>query len=98
MTLKIQKRLDEPGCLTLAFSGRIQSEHLGHFSIPFGNERRRIVLDLNEVILVDREAVRFLALCEMKGAELRNCPPFIREWILRERCNEIRRNVRADKL
>jgi hypothetical protein len=97
MTLKIQKRLDEPDCLTFALSGRIQSEHLGHFSFPLGQERR-IVLDLKEIILVDREAVRFLALCEMKGAELRNCPAFIREWILRERCNEIGTNARADKL
>jgi hypothetical protein len=98
MTLKIQKRLDQPDCLTFALSGRIQSEHLVHFSIPLEQERRRIVLDLKEVILVDREAVRFLAFCETKGAELRNCPAFIREWILRERSNEAGMNVPADEL
>jgi hypothetical protein len=39
------------------------------------------VLDLAEVTLVDREAVRFLAVCNMRGIELRNCPEFIREWM-----------------
>jgi len=51
-------------------------------------ERGRMVLDLKEVTLVDREAVRFLAACETKGSVLRNCPAFVREWILRERSKE----------
>jgi hypothetical protein len=40
-----------------------------------------VVLDLAEVTLVDREAVRFLAACDMRGIGVRNCPAFIREWI-----------------
>ncbi len=40
-----------------------------------------ITLDLQEVRLVDREAVRFLAACEARGIKLRNCAPYIREWI-----------------
>ena len=40
-----------------------------------------ITFDLQEVRLVDREAVRFLASCESRGIKLRNCPPYIREWI-----------------
>ena len=43
------------------------------------------VLDLKELTLVDREAVIFLAECEAQGIELKNCPPYIREWIKRER-------------
>ena len=46
---------------------------------------QNVALDLKEVKLVDRDAVRFLAQCEAEGARLRNCPHFIREWILRER-------------
>ena len=43
------------------------------------------VIDLKNVLLVDREAVRLLALSETDGTELRNCPPYIREWVTRER-------------
>lgn len=49
-----------------------------------------LVLDLKEVRLVDRDAVRFLAHSEAAGARLRNCSAFIREWILQER-NGMRR-------
>jgi hypothetical protein len=34
---------------------------------------------------VDIAAVRFLISCEEGGVELVQCPPYIREWILRER-------------
>ena len=40
-----------------------------------------VALDLEEVTLVDREAVRFLATLDARGVVLRNCPAFIREWI-----------------
>jgi hypothetical protein len=42
-------------------------------------------IDLKNVLLVDREAVKLLALCETNGAELRNSTPYIREWVTRER-------------
>lgn len=44
-----------------------------------------LVLDLEEVKLVDRDAVRFLAGLEAEGARRMNCSAFIREWISRER-------------
>ena len=34
-----------------------------------------------------REAVKLLALHESNGAELRNCPAYIREWVTRERAD-----------
>ena len=43
----------------------------------------RIAFDLQEVRLVDREAVRFLADCETRGIKLKNCPSYVREWIER---------------
>ena len=46
--------------------------------------KARVLLDLKEVKLVDREAVRFLAYCEAKGTTLKNCAVYIREWIRRE--------------
>jgi hypothetical protein len=45
----------------------------------------RIVLDLEQVRLVDLDAVHFLAVCETKGIDLRHCPPYVREWILSEK-------------
>jgi hypothetical protein len=44
----------------------------------------RIVLDLKDLTLADREAVIFLAKCDA-DVQIRNCPPYIREWIRRER-------------
>ncbi len=98
MTLRIQEQLDKPDCTTFALSGRIQSEHVLHLASLLKQERARIVLDLKEVTLVDREAVRFLVACETKGSVLRNCPAFVREWILRERSNEAGMDIATDKL
>ncbi len=45
----------------------------------------RIVLDLNDLTLVDLDAVRFLKRCEENRIKLANCPTYIRVWIERER-------------
>jgi hypothetical protein len=46
---------------------------------------RRRVLDLRELTLVDRDAVRFLERCEADRMKLKNCPAYVRTWILTER-------------
>ena len=43
------------------------------------------ILDLSELTLVDLEVVRFLISVEDEGVELYQCPPYVREWMLRER-------------
>jgi len=43
-----------------------------------------LALDLSEVKLVDRDAIRFLVQRQAEGTSLINCPAFIREWILQE--------------
>jgi hypothetical protein len=45
----------------------------------------RIALDLEDVRLIDRDAVKFLARCEADSIRLENCPAYIREWIAQER-------------
>lgn len=40
-----------------------------------------VVLDLADLVLVDRDAVRFLRECERDGLVLRNCPQYIRIWM-----------------
>jgi len=68
----------------LRLSGRIQSKHLPLLQAQIEDCSQQTILNLDEVTLVDRAAVRFLGLCESKGVELLNCSLYIREWILRE--------------
>ena len=67
-------------------SGRMDAQSVAELERLFNAETngRRIVLDLKDLTLVDREAVIFLAKCE-GDVQIRNCPPYIREWIRRER-------------
>jgi hypothetical protein len=44
-----------------------------------------VVLDLEDVKLIDREAVRFLGDCQANGTTLRHCSRYIRDWIANER-------------
>jgi anti-anti-sigma regulatory factor len=71
--------------VVLRVCGRIQLEHVRTLQEMIGQEGGRAVLDLTEVTLVGRDAVKFLAACELKGIKLRNCPAFLREWIASER-------------
>jgi hypothetical protein len=47
-----------------------------------------MVLDLAAVDLVDLDSVRFLRDCQDQNIEIRNCAPYILEWIRRERVEE----------
>jgi hypothetical protein len=71
--------------------GRVHSENLAELKNLIDAEEagRRMVLDLKELILVDRAAVRFLKRCQSSGIELRNCSAYIREWITKERDEEV---------
>ena len=68
-------------------SGRISAQDVDMLRALLEEERRVVAIDLKEVLLVDREAVKLLALRESNGDELRNCPAYIREWITRERAD-----------
>jgi hypothetical protein len=86
MTLKIEKSVRK-GSTVLALSGRLEAEHLEELEGLF--ERKEdlpaVVLDLREVRLADRDAVKFLARCESVGVRLENCPAYIREWMGKEK-------------
>jgi anti-anti-sigma regulatory factor len=86
MTLKIQRSAND-GVVIFTLTGRIQAEHLPDLNDLFELEGadQRIVLDLQEVKLIDRDAVKFLTQCEDAGARLDNCPAYIREWVWKER-------------
>lgn len=84
MVLKIERLSDGPD-IVLRLSGRIESQHVQELKAQIDGNTPKIVLDLEQVRLVDLDAVHFLAVCEAKGIELRSCPPYVREWILSER-------------
>ena len=84
MTCKIEQLTGVKGRVVLRVSGYIQSEHVSTIEELIAREGGKIALDLTEIMLVDRDAVSYLAVCELKGIELRNCPPFLREWITKD--------------
>jgi hypothetical protein len=68
----------------LRLIGRIRSDHIEELKAQIDCLGPRIVFDMTGVTLVDVEVVRFLATCEAEGIDVVHCPPYIREWILRE--------------
>lgn len=86
MTLRIQQSVERKR-VVLTLTGRIQGEQVPELLALLRSESSAhgIVLDLEQVKLVDRDAVLFLALSEGLGAELRNCSAYIRKWINQER-------------
>jgi len=69
----------------LRMSGDLNADQLCELKGQINGNEARLSLDLKEISLVDVEAVRFLGTCETNGAELLRCPPYVREWINRER-------------
>jgi anti-anti-sigma regulatory factor len=70
-----------------ALSGRIETQAIAELRrlLELQTDARKIVLDLKDVTVVDREVMRFFVSCEADGVKLENCTPYIREWMERER-------------
>jgi hypothetical protein len=83
---KVQRTNDD-GSIVLLVSGRIEGKYLTELRqvLTAEAEKEDLILDMKEVKLVDQDAITFLSRCEESGAELRNCPGYIREWIDRDR-------------
>ena len=85
MTCRIE-RVEIGECsVILRISGQISAQDVDLLRVLLEPETTALVLDLKDLLLVDREAVKLLALRESNGVELRNCSAYIREWITRER-------------
>lgn len=72
------------GFTVFALSGRMQAEEVAELKELFDTDYRGIVLNLGELRLADRYAVKFLKSCERGGMKLENCPTYVREWMDRE--------------
>jgi hypothetical protein len=85
MTYRIDRVVVGEEYVILRISGRITGQDVDMLRALLEQEGRTAAIDLKDILLVDREVVKLLALCESNGNELRNCPLYIREWITRER-------------
>ena len=85
MTLKIERSDDRESTIFI-LCGRIEANYLPELEalVKSASVDHEVVLDLGEVRLLDRDAVRFLARVEQTGTSLRNCPAFVRQWISHE--------------
>ena len=63
----------------------MEAEHVSELKELFDRDDRKIILDLRDLRLADRDAVRFLRGCEADGMKLENCPAYVREWMDREK-------------
>lgn len=79
--LKIQRKKN--GRVIFTLSGRIEAEDIDELRrlLELEGTGSPIALDLKDVTLVDRDAIKFLTDCEADSITLENCPPYVREWI-----------------
>jgi len=92
MTLRIERILDGKHT-TLRLIGRMCSEHLAELKSLIEDSSPAVALDLDEITLVDVDAVNFLRKCQAEGIELRHCSPYICEWMDREQDREGRQSL-----
>ena len=90
--LRIEKESDGL-TTTLRLIGRIQLADIGSIRAQTDDDSVHVLFDLREVTLVNVEVIRFLSDCEDEGAVLIQCPPYVREWIFRERDERSRPRV-----
>ena len=79
MTLRID-RVGE----RVRLSGDLRYEHLHQVKAEMDQCGSRSVLDLEEVDLIDVEAIHFLNSCEEQGVPVLNASAYIRAWMAQE--------------
>jgi GMP synthase PP-ATPase subunit len=83
VTCRIDRIPTDQG-LVLRIIGRITRDDLDVLRTAL-EDGSIVAVELAELELIDRDALKLLAINEANGIELRNCPAYIREWISRER-------------
>jgi len=69
----------------IRLSGELRNEQLDALRSEIEGGGPHVTLDLNELNLVDIDAVRFLNACCAQGVKVLNCSLYIREWMYLER-------------
>ena len=80
MTLRIDRIQQR-----VRLSGEFRSEHVHQVKAELDRCESPVALDLEEVGLVDVEAIRFLNWCEAEGVSVLHCSAYIRTWMSQER-------------
>jgi hypothetical protein len=86
MTLKIE-RISGKGGTRVRLSGGFRVEQIGQVRAEIDSCDQPVAVDLEEVDLVDVDAIRFLNTCEAGGVRMLHRSAYIREWMLRERAH-----------
>ena len=83
--LRIQR--SENGEVVFTLSGQMENETIAELETLINAEAngRPMALNLKDLTLVNEDAVVFLERCESNGITLEHCPPYIREWINKQR-------------
>jgi predicted metal-binding protein len=84
MTLRIERSARQSSTV-FSLSGRMEAEHVAELKELFDRDYRKIILDLRDLRLADRDAVKFLMGCDRDGMKFENCPAYVREWMDREK-------------
>jgi anti-anti-sigma regulatory factor len=73
--------------VVFTLSGQMDEEATAELETMISSEsnRRPIILDLKDLILVDETAITFFVHCEANSITLKNCPAYVREWINAQR-------------
>lgn len=88
--MKIQVSTESQQTIRVALAGAMNGVGLGELRRELDRARRMrksIELDLEEVTLLDRHSVSFLAEQSRDDVRLVNCPAYIEPWIEREMHN-----------
>jgi hypothetical protein len=84
MTLRIERVWVRRGT-RIRLSGELRSQQLNDLRTEIERSGPAVTLDLDELYLVDIDAVRFLNACGAQGVRVVNCSLYLREWMHRER-------------
>ena len=84
MTLKIGRLCEKHGT-RICLAGELRFAHLADVRAEIEQVRLPATLDLDEVDVVDLDGVRLLNECQVRGIQVVNCSPYIRQWMLQER-------------
>ena len=84
------------GQVVFTLSGRMQTEDIEQFQqlLVVETPGQQLIFNLRDVMLVNQDAVTFLAGCETNGIKLVSCPLHIRSWIDQEKGRNKRRRMR----
>ncbi len=79
--LKIQRSAN--GEVVFTVIGQLNAQNIGELSALLAQEKAgpALVLDLTDLVGVDRQTVSFLRSCRAQGITLRHCPEYLGTWI-----------------